>query len=51
MQGTVVKNVAVFKDKHLSPNLPYKVQFELDNGGSPVKLIAHLSEDEVDVVA
>lgn len=42
-EGVVVKNVAYFKDKVLSPNLQYKVQFELNqDGGKASKFFAHL---------
>jgi hypothetical protein len=41
--GTVVKNVAHYKDKVLSPNLPYKVQFTLPGSeGKPTKFFVHL---------
>lgn len=41
--GVVVKNVVYYKDKQLSPNLPYKVQFEIEKAdGKPAKFFAHL---------
>lgn len=41
-EGVIVKNVANYKDKQLSPNLPYKVQFQLEAEGAPAKFFAHL---------
>jgi hypothetical protein len=40
-EGTIAKNIAFYKDKHLSPNLPYKVQFVLEEGAKN-KFFAHL---------
>jgi hypothetical protein len=40
-EGVIVKNVAYYKDKHLSPNLPYKVEIDIGNGGKP-KFFVHL---------
>jgi hypothetical protein len=41
MEGTIAKNTIYYKGKELSPNLPYKVQFELDPGAK-AKFFAHL---------
>ncbi|CAN1164970.1 Ferredoxin-thioredoxin reductase, variable chain [Linum perenne] len=47
-EGKVKQYVGVWKDKQISANLPYKVEFLLDIEGrdAPVKLLAHLREDE-----
>jgi len=42
MQGTVISNVAFYKEKHLSANLPWKVQFGLEKDGTTTKFFAHL---------
>lgn len=52
MEGTVLANVAEWKGKVLSASLPWKVQFEAaDPAGSskPVKVIAHLAQEELEV--
>jgi hypothetical protein len=49
-EGVIAKNTAYFKGKHLSPNLPYKVEIDLGNGGKP-KFFVHLEEDEMEVLA
>ena len=40
----LVQIVQFFKEKKLSANLPYKVQFQIpqEDGAKPVKLVAHL---------
>jgi hypothetical protein len=42
MQGVVVKDVAQYKGKTLSANLPYRVAFETEKDGAPIKFQAHL---------
>ncbi|KAL3348471.1 hypothetical protein AABB24_021902 [Solanum stoloniferum] len=47
--GTVKQYVAVHKGKQISANLPYKVEFvvdDLEGRSTPVKFSAHLKEDE-----
>ncbi len=41
--------VQFYKEKKLSANLPYKVQFQIpqEDGAKPVKLIAHLVRPEI----
>lgn len=41
-EGVIAANTIYYKDKVLSPNLPYKVQFALDYEGAPKKFFAHL---------
>ncbi|KAJ0094995.1 hypothetical protein Patl1_14935 [Pistacia atlantica] len=49
MEGVLKQNVAVFKGKKISANMPYKVQFVTQvEGRGPVKFFAHLKEDEFD---
>lgn len=50
-EGKVVGNAALYKGKVLSANLPYKVQFNIDKDGSPVKLLVHLSDEELTVIS
>lgn len=54
LQGKVAKHAAVHKDgRVLSANLPYKVAFELpapDGGAKPMKFMAHMEADEIEVV-
>ncbi|CAA2981508.1 ferredoxin-thioredoxin reductase, variable chain-like [Olea europaea subsp. europaea] len=48
--GVVKQYVGVHKGKKISANLPYKVEFVVDEilgrGGKPVKFLAHLRDDE-----
>lgn len=47
--GTLKQYVAVYKGKQISANLPYKVDFvvdDLEGRSAPVKFSAHLKEDE-----
>ncbi|MCD7450360.1 hypothetical protein HAX54_005562 [Datura stramonium] len=47
--GTLKQYVAVHKGKQISANLPYKVEFvvdDLEGRSAPVKFSAHLKEDE-----
>ncbi|CAN4080580.1 unnamed protein product [Withania somnifera] len=47
--GTLKQYVAVYKGKQISANLPYKVEFvvdDLEGRSGPVKFSAHLKEDE-----
>lgn len=41
-EGTVDANVKMFKETKLSPNYPWKVQFEADNNGKTRKFVVHL---------
>ncbi|KAL8249534.1 hypothetical protein R6Q59_006402 [Mikania micrantha] len=50
-EGRIKDYVAVWKGKHISANLPYKIEFfEIleGRGDDPVKFFAHLKEDEFD---
>ncbi|GBG81389.1 hypothetical protein CBR_g32063 [Chara braunii] len=53
MEGKVVDIVDMWKGQHLSANLPYKVAFEQDLGGTgkATKFFAHFTEDEIAVVS
>lgn len=50
VEGEVNDYVGVWKGKHISANLPYKVQFNMEIDGRSVKFFAHLKEEEFDVV-
>jgi len=50
MTGTVLENVQEYEGKVLSANLPWKVEFSVDAGDKPVKVLAHLEEDELEAV-
>ncbi|KAJ0637594.1 putative ferredoxin:thioredoxin reductase [Helianthus annuus] len=52
-EGKVKENVAVWRGKSISANLPYKIEFfeKLEGrGDAPVKFVAHLKEDEFDCI-
>ncbi|CAI0444083.1 unnamed protein product [Linum tenue] len=48
MEGVLKQYVGLWKDKTISANLPYKVEFliEVQGRSSPVKFSAHLRDDE-----
>ncbi|OVA10757.1 Lipoyl synthase [Macleaya cordata] len=47
MEGKVKQYVGLWKGKHISANLPFKIEFVKDiEGRGPVKFVAHLKEDE-----
>ena len=50
MEGVVNDYVGLWKGKRISANFPYKVQFNVEVGGRPIKFYAHLKEEEFDVV-
>jgi hypothetical protein len=51
-EGTVVSNEALYKGKVLSPNDPFKVQFNFtDAEGKEKKVLAHLSDDELELIS
>lgn len=52
MEGVVKQYVGVWKGKRVTPNLPFKVGFELklDGQNKPVRFFAHLREDEFEFV-
>lgn len=50
MSGKVIGDVRQYEGKELSANLPWKVEFEVENEGGTVKVVAHLNEDEIEVV-
>ncbi|PAN39228.1 hypothetical protein GQ55_7G221300 [Panicum hallii var. hallii] len=52
MEGVVKQYVGVWKGKRVTANLPFKVEFELklDGQEKPVRFIAHLREQEFDIV-
>ncbi|KAM0050406.1 putative ferredoxin:thioredoxin reductase [Helianthus debilis subsp. tardiflorus] len=52
-EGKVKENVAIWRGKSISANLPYKIEFfeKLEGrGDAPVKFVAHLKEDEFDCI-
>ncbi|XP_002960561.2 ferredoxin-thioredoxin reductase, variable chain [Selaginella moellendorffii] len=49
-EGEVKEVLTSWKGKIISANLPYKTQFALSIDGKEVKLIAHLREDEFEVI-
>ena len=50
MEGVVNDYVGLWKGKRISTNFPYKVQFNVEVGGRPIKFYAHLKEEEFYVV-
>lgn len=50
LTGKVIENVQTYQGKELSANLPWKVEFSVDGGDKPVKVLAHLEEDELETV-
>ncbi|GAB4844108.1 hypothetical protein Ancab_037415 [Ancistrocladus abbreviatus] len=56
MEGELKQYVGLWKRKRISANLPYKVEFQLDNvhsrgrGPGAVKFFAHLKEDEFEFI-
>ena len=49
-EGEIKDVLKIWKGKSISANFPYKVQFNLDLEGKPVKFIAHLKENEFEVI-
>ncbi|CAN6249459.1 unnamed protein product [Urochloa humidicola] len=52
MEGVVKQYVGVWKGKRITASLPFKVEFELklDGQDKPVRFIAHLREQEFEIV-
>jgi hypothetical protein len=52
MEGVVKQYVGVWKGKRITANLPFKVEFELKLDGldKPVRFLAHLREEEFEIV-
>jgi hypothetical protein len=52
MEGVVKQYVGVWKGKRITGNLPFKVDFELklDGQGKPARFLAHLREEEFEIV-
>jgi hypothetical protein len=52
MEGVVMQYVGVWKGKRITANLPFKVEFELklDGQDKPVRFLAHLREEEFEIV-
>ncbi|KAL2938980.1 Ferredoxin-thioredoxin reductase variable chain chloroplastic [Bienertia sinuspersici] len=52
MVGVIKQYVGFWKGKRISPNYPFKVQFLVDHPttGTPVKFVAHLKEDEFQII-
>ncbi|KAL5216084.1 hypothetical protein ABZP36_007485 [Zizania latifolia] len=52
MEGVVKQHVGVWKGKRITANLPFKVEFELrvDGQDKPVRFLAHLREEEFELV-
>ncbi|MEW5304182.1 MAG: hypothetical protein WDW36_006812 [Sanguina aurantia] len=52
MEGVMVKNVQLYKEQTVSATLPYKVELmPIGLEGKPVKVLVHMGEDEIEVVA
>ncbi|KAF9587196.1 hypothetical protein IFM89_039585 [Coptis chinensis] len=53
MEGELKQYVGFWKGKHISANLPFKVQFfaQVPDRDGPVKFLAHLKEDELVTVS
>jgi len=50
-EGEVMDVVSLYKGKQTSANLPYKVTFLIpQEGAKDIKLVAHLSAPEIEVV-
>lgn len=49
-EGEIKDVLKSWKGKPISANLPYKVQFILDLGEKPVKFVAHLKDNEFEVI-
>ncbi|GAB2275356.1 hypothetical protein Dimus_010116 [Dionaea muscipula] len=51
MVGAIKQFVGLWKGKHISANLPFKVEFQIDvEGRGSVKFSAHLKEDEFEFI-
>ncbi|KAJ1271973.1 hypothetical protein BS78_06G167500 [Paspalum vaginatum] len=52
MEGVVKQHVGVWKGKRITASFPFKVEFELklDGQDKPVRFIAHLREQEFEIV-
>lgn len=52
MEGVVKQYVGVWKGNRVTANLPFKVEFELklDGQDKPVRFIAHLREEEFEIL-
>lgn len=52
MEGVIKQYVGVWKGKRISANLPFKAEFFVEVRGleKPVKVVAHLKEDEFEYV-
>eukprot|EP01025_Chloroclados_australasicus_P003446 TRINITY_DN10813_c0_g1_i1.p2 TRINITY_DN10813_c0_g1~~TRINITY_DN10813_c0_g1_i1.p2 ORF type:complete len:145 (+),score=19.02 TRINITY_DN10813_c0_g1_i1:171-605(+) len=46
-EGEVVQNVTEYQGVELSPNYPWKVQFEVEKNGKMKSFFCHLDEDEL----
>lgn len=49
-EGEIKDVLKSWKGKPISANLSYKVQFDLELQGKPVKFFAHLKENEFEVL-
>lgn len=52
MEGVIKQYVGLWKGNRISANLPFKVEFfvEVEGQPKPVKVLAHLKEDEFDLL-
>uniref|UniRef100_A0A7S2YW15 Ferredoxin thioredoxin reductase alpha chain domain-containing protein n=1 Tax=Pycnococcus provasolii TaxID=41880 RepID=A0A7S2YW15_9CHLO len=49
-EGEVMKDVSVHKDQPTNATMPLRCKFVINNDGADVKVIAHLAEDEVEML-
>jgi hypothetical protein len=42
MEGNVVEDVTEYKGKRLSPNFPWKIEFEVESKGKTKKFFVHM---------
>ncbi|XP_058778607.1 ferredoxin-thioredoxin reductase, variable chain [Vicia villosa] len=52
-EGNIKQNVSIWKDKRISANFPYKVEFvaeDIQGPRGPLKFVAHLRDDEFELL-
>ncbi|CAK8533822.1 unnamed protein product [Lathyrus sativus] len=53
-EGNIKQNVSIWKDKRISANFPYKVEFiaeDIQGPRGPLKFVAHLKDDEFELLS
>lgn len=53
-EGNIKQNVSIWKDKRISANFPYKVEFvaeDIQGPRGPLKFVAHLRDDEFELLS